>query len=108
MTRTLTYAPRALRDLEAVRLWFHQAGAGPRSRRRYDNIRAAIDRLIEFPCYPMGDHPGRREMSCEGHWVIYRVDPDSGSNATAGDVLVLRVFGPGQDLYDTVAPAGLW
>jgi hypothetical protein len=45
----------------------------------------------------MGDHPGRREMSCEGHRVVYRVDPDTGSNATAGDVLVLRVFGPGQD-----------
>ena len=28
---------------------------------------------------------------------IYRVDPDSGSNATAGNVTVLRVFGPGQD-----------
>ena len=47
-------------------------------------------------------------MSCEGHRVIYRVDPDSGSNATAGDVLVLRVFGPGQDWYDAVAPAGPW
>ena len=98
MTRTLTYAPRALRDLEAVRLWFHQPGAGPRSRRRYGNIRAAVDRLTEFPClYPMGDHPGRREMSCEGHRIIYRVDHDSGSNATAGNVTVLRVFGPGQD-----------
>ena len=98
MTRPLTYAPRALRDLEVVRSWFHQSGAGPRSRRRYGNIRAAIDRLTEFPClYPMGDHPGRREMSCEGHRVVYAVDPDTNRNDTAGDILVLAIFGPGQD-----------
>lgn len=35
-------------------------------------------------------------MSREGHRVIYRVSPDTGSNSTAGDVQVLRVFGPGQ------------
>jgi hypothetical protein len=28
--------------------------------------------------------------------VVYEMDPDTGRNATAGDVLVLRVFGPGQ------------
>jgi hypothetical protein len=35
-------------------------------------------------------------MPCEGYRVIYRVDPDTGNNDTAGEVLVLRVFGPGQ------------
>jgi hypothetical protein len=39
-------------------------------------------------------------MTCEGHRVIYRVQPDTGLNATAGDVLVLRVFGPGQSRAD--------
>jgi plasmid stabilization system protein ParE len=97
LTRTLIYAPRALRDLEAIRLWFHQPGTGPQARRRFGNLRAAIDRLAEFPClYPTGDHPGLREASCEGHRVVYRVDPDTGRNATAGDALILRVFGPGQ------------
>jgi hypothetical protein len=31
-----------------------------------------------------------------GHCVVYVVDPDAGENADAGDVTVLRVFGPGQ------------
>jgi hypothetical protein len=36
-------------------------------------------------------------MVIEDHVVVYELHPDTGSNATAGDVLVLRVFGPGQD-----------
>ena len=39
-------------------------------------------------------------MTCERHRVIYRVQPDTGLSATAGDVLVLRVFGPGQSRAD--------
>jgi len=60
-------------------------------------IRAAIRRLKRAPClYAVGQRRGTREFSVAGHRVIYRVTPDTGSNATAGDVLVLRVFGPGQ------------
>ena len=47
--------------------------------------------------YPPGDEPGTRQAFCEGHVVVYEVDPDTLDNATAGDVLVLRVFAPGQD-----------
>jgi hypothetical protein len=37
-------------------------------------------------------------MPCAGGYrVLYEVDPDTGSSATAGDVRVLRVYGPGQD-----------
>lgn len=32
-----------------------------------------------------------------GYRVIYVVTPDTGDNATAGNVEVLRVFGPGQN-----------
>jgi len=28
---------------------------------------------------------------------MYEVDPDTGRNDSAGDMLLLRVFGPGQD-----------
>ncbi len=37
-----------------------------------------------------------RQMIVERHVVVYRVAPDTGDNRTAGDVLVVRVFGPGQ------------
>jgi hypothetical protein len=39
-----------------------------------------------------------RELPCEGGYrAFYEVLPDTGRNDTAGDVIVLRVFGPGQD-----------
>jgi hypothetical protein len=60
-------------------------------------ILRAIRTLPSDPCfYPVGSHPGVRELPCEGHRVMYVVDPDTGRSSTAGDILVLRVFGPGQ------------
>lgn len=42
--------------------------------------------------------PGVRELPCDGGYrALYEVIPDTGREETAGDVLVLRVFGPGQD-----------
>lgn len=98
MPRTLSYAPRAREDLEAIRRWLTQPGSGPRARRRLATIRAAINRLREHPCrYPVGQHPGVRELPYEGGYrALYEVLPDTGGDDTAGDVRVLRVFGPGQ------------
>jgi len=36
--------------------------------------------------------------------VLYEVLPDTGSSATAGDVRVLRVYGPGEDRSGFVRP----
>jgi len=71
---------------------------GRAARRRLKAIRDAINRLREHPClYPVADHPGVRELPCDGGFrALYEVDPDTGRNDTAGDVQVLRVFGPGQ------------
>ena len=41
-----------------------------------------------------------RERHVECHRVAYEVIPDTGDDATAGDVTVLRVFGAGQDRTD--------
>ncbi len=99
MARALIYAPEALADLDAAALWLTQPGSGPRARRKLAAIRADIRRLRQHPClWPIGDHPTVRELPCDGGYrVLYRVTPDTGSNATAGGVRVLRVFGPGQD-----------
>jgi len=96
--RSLIYAPRAREDLDAIRRWLTQPGSGPASRRRLRAIRTAIRRLREHPCrYPVGQHPGVRELPCDGSYrALYRVIPDTGRDDTAGDVRVLRVFGPGQ------------
>ena len=97
MSRKLRYADPAIADLETILRWQTQPGSGAAGIRRVKTIRAAIRRLKDAPCrHAPGDQPGTRQLPCEGHLVIYEVDPDTGRNATAGDVLVLRVFGPGQ------------
>jgi hypothetical protein len=47
--------------------------------------------------WPIGAHPGVREIPVDGYRVMYEVHPDTGDAATAGDVRILRIFGPGQD-----------
>ena len=65
--------------------------------RRLAAIRAEIRRLQRSLCQrPIGDHPGVRELPCVGGYrALYEVISDSGSDESAGDVRVLRVFGPG-------------
>jgi plasmid stabilization system protein ParE len=96
--RTLIYAPAARADLDAIRRWLTQPGSGSAARRRLAAIRVAINLLRQHPClYPTGSHPGVRELPCDGGYrALYEVLPDTGRNETAGDVRVLRVFGPGQ------------
>ena len=88
----------AIADLEDIHAWQTQPGSGARAKRRLFRIRAAIRRLKSDPClFPVGAYPGVREMPAEGgHRVYYTVIPDTGRSATAGDVFILRVFGPGQ------------
>lgn len=99
MPRALIYAPRARDDLWAVRRWLTQPGSGPVAKRKLIAILAAIETLRDHPCrFPVCDHPGIRELPCAGGYrVLYRVVPDTGRTETAGDIEVLRVFGPGQD-----------
>lgn len=98
MPRKLIYAPRAVADLDAIRRWLTQPGSGPAARRRLMAVRTAINQLRTNPCrHPVGDHPDVRELPCKGGYrALYEVRPDTGRNETAGDVQVLRVFGPGQ------------
>ena len=98
MTRILSYTEEAIDDLAAVYGWLKQRGAGSAAARRMDRITSAIDRLWLNPClYPFGRHSGVREMSVEGHRVLYEVAPDTGRDSDAGDVLILAIFGPGQN-----------
>lgn len=66
--------------------------------RRLKAIRDAIRDLKQHPCrHPPGQYAGVRELPCDsGYRVLYRMVPDTGRDETAGDVQVLRVFGPGQ------------
>ena len=59
------------------------------AQRRMDHILAAIRSLPDHPDRHPADRCGRRELSVEGYRVRYRI--------RSADVLVLRVFGPGQN-----------
>jgi plasmid stabilization system protein ParE len=99
--RQLTIAAAAVRDLDAARRWLTQPGAGARAARRLAALAAAVQDLQEHPCrWPVGELAGLRGRHVEGHRIVYEVAPDTGDDATAGDVTVLRVFGPGQDRTD--------
>jgi plasmid stabilization system protein ParE len=96
--RRLNYLPPAIEDLENIRRWYSQPGSGAAARRRVQLIRAGIRALKKDPVlWPRGAKVGTRELHVEGHTVVYTVDPDTGLRKTAGNVTVLRVFGPGQD-----------
>ncbi len=58
-----------------------------------------MEHLREYPCSGRGvDHPGVRELFCAGGYrVLYELDLDTGRNEDAGNVLVLKIYGPGQD-----------
>ena len=104
MPRAVHLSPAAEEDLEAIRAWFSQPGAGSRAKMRRRAIAQAIRDLTHYPCrYPTGDHPGVHEWPVERHRVMYSIVPDTEDDRMVGDVLVkagdvqvLRVFGPGQ------------
>jgi hypothetical protein len=90
-------------------LWLTQPGAGLAAKRKLAAIRANIRQLKQSPCrWPVDHRSSVREMPCSGGYrVLYEVVPDTGSNQTAGDVRVLRVYGPRQDrsTFDPSNPA---
>jgi plasmid stabilization system protein ParE len=96
--RRLFVATEASADLFEAKGWLLQAGSGKAARARYKALFDSVAVLVEHPTryrrWP--DEPTRRVMVVGGYRVIYRVDPDTGDDATAGDVTVLAVFGPGE------------
>jgi plasmid stabilization system protein ParE len=95
--RTLVLAEAAIDDLEQIYRWYSQPGAGAVAARRIRAIRSAVRGVVDHPCrYRRGQHVGTRELTIQGHVVVYEVRPDTGEDATAGDIFVVRVFGSGQ------------
>jgi plasmid stabilization system protein ParE len=45
---------------------------------------------------PVEGRPGRYQIIASDYRIIYLVDPDTGESATAGDILIVAVLGPGQ------------
>lgn len=95
--RNFDISDPALADLEEIREWLQQPGAGRKAARRLANIMEALAELHTAPCrWSWSVHVGARQRIVEGYKIIYRILPDTGHDDTAGDVTVVRVFGPGQ------------
>jgi hypothetical protein len=61
------------------------------------HIQGAIRELHAAPCrWPYSEHEGARERIVESYKIVYWVDPNTGDNNTAGNVVVRRIFGPRQ------------
>src|SRR5580704_923347 len=95
--RNLTLADSAMFDLAGIRRWLRQPDAGAVAQRRLQRIQSAIRELRSTPCrWPHSEHEGSRERIVEGYRIVYVVDPDTGENNTAGNVVIRRIFGPSQ------------
>lgn len=95
--RALFLSEAAIDDIAGIYRWYRQPGAGAAAARRVRAIRSAIRGLVEYPCrFRRGQHPDTRELITQGHVVVYEVHSDTGNDTTAGDVFIVRVFGPGQ------------
>jgi len=98
VSRRIAYSLAGIADIAAMRRWLHQPGAGPLAKERARRVAAAIRGLASDPVmWPKGEIVGTRERVVEGYTAVYSVNPDTSDRGTAGDVYVLRVFGPGQD-----------
>ena len=98
MTRKVSTSPAAAEAFRQARAWLLQTGSGQNGRARWDALRSARRRLRDYPYIGTASSElvGRRQFVVSGYRVIYRVDPDTGDSATAGDIRIVAVFGPGQ------------
>ncbi len=97
-SRIVAITPEANDDLNQARVWLHQRGAAKVARRRFMAITNAIRTLETDPVrYRRDPEDARRRVaSVAGYRIVYEVDPDTGDNATAGNVTVLAILGPGE------------
>ena len=59
-------------------------------------MRRAACWTIRFAGTPGPDHAGYRMLVVAGYRILYQLRPDTGDQRKAGDVGIVRVFGPGQ------------
>ena len=97
MPREVTVSPAAGQGMRDARRRFAHPGAGPVAKASWRRLLGIRKRIQAAPCtyLPSPAHPGCRHMICEGYFILYEVVPDTGDNATAGDVQILAVFPPG-------------
>ena len=93
MRAGLAVTPAAAQNLDTIRAWFRQSGAGPASQRRLARLLGALDSLVDYPNRGrrIGTGPIRIATSERQRIVT------AATHAAAGNtVVILRILGPGQ------------
>ncbi len=102
MRRTVRFTDKALGHLDGARGWLRQPGSGRVGQQRWAALRQVAAALRRNPYLaPKSDeHPRFRVRVISEYRVFYEVDPDTGDTATAGDILIVAILGPGQPSRD--------
>ena len=91
MPRQVWLSDSAAEDLERVRDWLTQSGAGLAAASKLADLLESLAELAEtatrYPTDP--DRPLHRYVARHGYWIRFRIGPDA--------IIVSRVFGPGQN-----------
>ncbi len=89
---------RAARDLDKIGDWYTQPGSGPAARQKLRRLTQALRNVKTYPYLgAQSRHDGLRELGVEGHRVIYQLIWSTGPGSGDDTILVIRIFGPGQD-----------
>ncbi len=99
MPRQVSVAPAALQALRAARRWLCRPGAGAAGKARWRALRDAPRSLQDHPYLGVVSEQddSLRQLVVSSHRLIYQIYRDTGDDATAGDVRILEVFGPGRN-----------
>jgi plasmid stabilization system protein ParE len=100
LVRELVVSPRAEADIVAAAdRFFAYGGPTPQALRRLQDLIEAVEDLTTSPVmFKTSDKfAGVRERIVSGCTIYFRVLPDTGENANAGDLRVLHIKLPGQD-----------
>ncbi len=99
MARRVFLSPSAARDLDRIREWYGQPGAGEAARARVKGILDALQNLRNHPHlgvrYDEGG-TGARALVVRDHVIVYRILGDADGTGGPGDIQVGRIYGPGQ------------
>ncbi len=84
-------------DRQRIRAWFRQPGAGSAALARLSRIEAAIANISSAPyAHPAGPMNGTRVLVRERHRIFYVPIPSPAGADEAGEILIIRIYGPGQ------------
>jgi plasmid stabilization system protein ParE len=92
-------SPEAVKDLQRIRQWYSQAGAGATAKAKTKRIIAAIKEIGRAPQrWPEGLLQNTQERVVAGHTIVYEASyANPISRRKPRRIDVLRIFGPGQD-----------